>query len=129
MILLTGLIGGMGLLGLLLALSGLYAVTAWSVTRRTRELGIRMAVGADRRNILAMVLGQGLRLGLVGIAVGLVPSLFFGRLLTASLKAPPFNMPFLAGVLVALLAMTAVGAFVPARRASRLDPIRVLKEE
>ena len=128
-VLLNALIGGMGLLGLLLALSGLYAVTAWSVARRTREIGIRIAVGADRGRVLAMVLKQGLKLSAIGVAIGLVPSLLLSRALTANLHLPPFNLPALIAVSLALLAMTAAGAYFPARRASRLDPIAVLKQE
>jgi len=128
-VLLNALVGGMGLLGLLLALSGLYAVTAWSVARRTREIGIRIAVGADRGRVLAMVLKQGLKLSAIGVAIGLVPGFLLSRALTAGLKVPPFNVPTLIAVSLALLAMTAAGAYFPARRASRLDPIVVLKQE
>ena len=128
-VLLNALIGGMGLLGLLLALSGLYAVMAWSVARRTREIGIRIAVGADRGRVLTMVLRQGVKLSAIGVAIGIVPSLLLSRALTAGLKIPPFNIPTLVAVALALLAMTAAGAYFPARRASRLDPIVVLKQE
>jgi len=128
-VLLNAMIGGMGVLGLLLALSGLYAVMAWSVARRSREIGIRMAVGADRVSVMAMVLKQGLTLSVIGIAIGLVPSLMLSRALTANLKVPPFNVATLVAVSLALLAMTAAGAYFPARRASRLDPIAVLKQE
>jgi len=128
-VLLNALVGGMGMLGLLLALSGLYAVIAWSVARRTREIGIRIAVGADRGRVLVMVLKQGLKLSAIGVAIGLVPSLLLSRALTAGLKVPPFNIPTLIAVSLALLAMTAAGAYFPARRASRLDPIVVLKQE
>ena len=128
-VLLNALIGGMGVLGLLLALCGLYAVMAWSVARRTREIGIRMAVGADRVSVLAMVLRQGLKLSVIGVAIGLVPSLLLSRTLTTNLKVPPFNIPALIAVSLALLAMTAAGAYFPARRASRLDPIAVLKQD
>ncbi len=126
---LTGMMGGMGLLGLVLALSGLYAVMAWSVARRSREIGIRMAVGADRVAVLGMVLKQGILLSLVGIAIGLGLSLMFSRALTAGIGVPLFSAPVLVLVPLSLLAMAAAGAYLPARRASRLDPIAVLRQE
>jgi putative ABC transport system permease protein len=127
--LLTGMVGGMGLLGLILALSGLYAVIAWSVARRSREIGIRMAVGADRVTVLSMVLKQGLRLSVVGIIIGFALSMLFSRALTAGMGVPSFSVPILVLAPVALLAMTAIGAYVPARRAARLDPLTVLKQD
>jgi predicted permease len=126
---LTGMVGGMGLLGLILALSGLYAVMAWSVARRRREIGIRMAVGADRVAVLGMVLRQGLKLSVAGIFIGLALSLAFGRALTAGVGAPSFSVPILVLVPLALLGMTVLGSYLPARRASLLDPITVLRQE
>jgi predicted permease len=126
---LTGMIAGMGLLGLILALSGLYAVMAWSVARRSREIGIRMAMGADRVAVLGMVLKQGVRLSVLGIAAGLALSLVFSRALSVGTGMPSFSVPMLVAVPLALLAMTMLGAWAPAHRASRLDPIAVLKQE
>jgi ABC-type antimicrobial peptide transport system permease subunit len=77
----------MGLLGLILAFAGIYAVMAWPVARRPRELGIRMAVGADRVTVVGMFLRQGLRLSVSGVVVGPALSLAFGRALTAG-KGP-----------------------------------------
>ena len=127
--LLTGLVGAMGLLGLILALSGLYAVIAWAVARRSREIGIRMAMGADPVSVLRMVLQQGLRLSVAGIAAGIVLSLLFSRALTAGMGLPSFSAPILLLVALVLLAMTAVAAYVPARRAALLDPLTVLKQD
>ncbi len=127
--LVTSFVAGMGLLGLTLALSGLYAVMAWSVTRRIREIGIRMAVGADRVSVLGMVMKQGLKLSAIGIGIGVVLSVVFSKGLTAGTSIPSFNIPILLFVCVALLMMAMAGAYFPARRASRLDPIRVLREE
>lgn len=127
--LLTGMVGGMGLLGLVLALSGLYAVIAWAVARRSREIGIRMAMGADRVSVLGLVLKQGLRLSVVGMVAGMALSLLFSRALTAGMGVPSFSTPMLLLVALALLAMTAVAAYVPARRAARLDPLTVLKQD
>jgi len=124
-----GMLGGMGLLALALALSGLYAVMAWSVARRRREIGIRMAVGADRACVLRMVLRQGLTLSVVGSAAGLVLAIAFGRVVMANVGLPSYNVPTLVGVVVALIAITLLGAYVPARRAAQLDPVSVLKHE
>ncbi len=127
--LLASFVGGMGLLGLILALSGIYSVMAWSVTRRQREIGIRMAVGANRVTVLGMLLKQGLRMSAAGVAIGLALSLAFGRALTAGMGAPSASVPVLAAVSAGLLAMAAAGAYLPARRASKLDPITVLRQE
>jgi predicted permease len=127
--LLASFVGGMGLLGLILALAGIYAVMAWSVTRRQREIGIRMAVGADRVTVLGMILKQGFRLSATGVVIGLALSLAFGRALTAGTGAPSLNVPLLAAVTLGLLTLAAAGAYVPARRASKLDPITVLRQE
>src|SRR5947208_7201063 len=74
-------VAGLGLLGLILAMVGLYGLVAYSVSRRTREIGVRMAIGADRANVIAMILKQGLVLGGVGVAVGLVLSFLACRVL------------------------------------------------
>lgn len=125
----TGLLAGMALLALALALSGLYAVMAWSVARRRREIGIRMALGADRAAVLGMVLRHGLLLGVVGSAIGLALSIAFGRALTSGLGAPPFNVPALVAVPAALVALTLAGAYIPARRAAQVEPVSVLKQD
>jgi len=126
---LTAVVGGMGLLGLALALSGIYGVMSWSVARRRREIGIRMAVGADRTSVVNMVLRRGAMLGTWGTAAGLALGLTLGRSIGASLAAPAFDWRLTAAVAIALFAMTLAGAYVPARRAARLDPNRVLREE
>ena len=77
---LTQVVVGMGLMGLILAVVGLYGLVAYSVSRRTREIGIRMAIGADRQAVVWMVLRQGLELGVAGVAVGLLVSFFACRL-------------------------------------------------
>lgn len=119
----------MGLIGLLLALVGLYGLMAYSVARRTREIGIRMAIGADRGLVVRMVLRQGLRLALAGLAIGLVASLGAEKAVMAIFGSTERDA--LAYVLVApaLLAVTMLAAWVPARRASRVDPIRTLRYE
>jgi len=126
---LTAVIGGMGLLGLALALSGIYGVMSWAVARRRREIGIRMAVGADRIAVVRMVLQHGVQLGAWGTAIGLALSLWLGRGLAANILSTALDWRLAAVVALVLFAMTLAGAYIPARRASRLDPNTVLREE
>ena len=127
--LLSEVTGGMGLLGLTLALVGLYGLMSYSVSRRTREIGIRMAIGADRAGVVKMVLKQGLLLTGIGVAVGILLSVALGRSLTTGMGFPPFDLRVFAAVPVALLAMAALSAYIPARRASRIDPVQALRLE
>jgi len=127
----TGLVAGMGAMGLVLAVIGLYGVVSYSVTRRFREFGIRMAVGADRRDVLSMVLRQGAIISVAGIAAGVIAGVFASiaikSMVLFSFGSAGF-MPFLAVALL-LLGATLLGAYVPARRASRVDPMLALREE
>jgi predicted permease len=126
---LTEAIGAMGLLGLALALVGLYGLMSYSVSRRMREIGIRMAIGADRVNVVRMVLKQGLLLAGLGVVTGVLLSVLFSRALTAGLGLPSFNLTTLALVSLALLGVALLGAYVPARRASMVDPMSVLRQD
>ena len=126
---LTEAIGAMGLLGLALALVGLYGLMSYSVSRRMREIGIRMAIGADRVNVVRMVLKQGLLLAGIGVGIGILLSALFSRALTAGLGLPSFNLTTLALVSIALLGVALLGAYVPARRASMVDPMSVLRQD
>jgi ABC-type antimicrobial peptide transport system permease subunit len=102
------------------------------VSRRTREIGIRMAIGADRRKVVWMVLRQGLQLGMAGVGVGLVVSVFACRLVTSSLSFITFERvdPAIYVVLpVLLLLITVLATWAPALRASRIDPMRALHDE
>jgi macrolide transport system ATP-binding/permease protein len=121
--------GGMGVLGLAIALMGLYGLMTYAVGLRQREIGIRMAVGADQRSVLAMVLRQGMILTATGVAIGLLLSLLAGKPTTALIGTPGFNVPLLALVCLGLLAAAGLGAYIPARRASLLDPNVVLRQE
>jgi putative ABC transport system permease protein len=127
----TQLVAGMGAMGLILAVIGLYGVVSYSVTRRFREFGIRMAVGADRRDVLSMVLRQGAIIGVAGIAVGVIAGVF-ASIAIKSMVLFSFGSggvkPFLAITLL-LLGATLLGAYIPARRASHIDPMLVLREE
>ena len=124
-------IGAMGLMGLGLAIVGLYGLVAYAVGRRTREIGIRMAVGADRAAVVRMVLRQGLVLALVGLGVGMVASIGAGQLLQAAFPTGDDQTDIVALLLVipVVLAVTFLAAYVPARQASRVDPILALRHE
>jgi len=127
---LTEVVAGLGLMGLILAVVGLYGLVAYSVSRRTREIGIRVAIGADSRKIVWMVLRQGLQLGVIGVSVGLVVSYFVCRLATAALITINRVDPMIFTVLPLLLVMvTVLATWVPARRASLIDPMRALRDE
>jgi ABC-type antimicrobial peptide transport system permease subunit len=130
----TQTVGGLGLMGLLLAMVGLYGLVAYSVSRRTREIGIRMAIGADRRRVARMVLKQGLLLALIGIVIGVVGSVeadkmvgvMFGGSTGISTEEAViifFLMP------VTLLMVTLLATYAPARRASLVDPVEALRDE
>jgi ABC-type antimicrobial peptide transport system permease subunit len=120
----------MGLLGLTLALVGLYGLIAYSVSRRTQEIGIRMAIGADKTEVLKMVLRQGLVLVMVGIAVGGVVSVVVARMLAIGLAGLGTPNPITYVVVpIALLLITLAACYIPARRASMIDPIRALRYE
>jgi ABC-type antimicrobial peptide transport system permease subunit len=122
--------GAQGAVGLLLAVMGLYAIVAYTVARRTREIGVRMALGAARADVLRLVVRGGLKLSLVGIAVGLVVSLGFGFALSRVLYGlQPVDVPVLGGVTALLLAVAAAACYVPARRATRVDPMIALRCE
>ncbi len=126
------IVAGMGFMGLLLAIVGLYGLVAYSVSRRTREIGIRIAVSADRSKVIWMVLRQGLVLGMAGVAAGLVVSLFACRAMTSATWFFSFdrvNPLTFAAIPMLLLAVTGLAAWAPARRASRVDPIRALRDE
>jgi putative ABC transport system permease protein len=124
------IVGGMGLMGLILAMVGLYGLGAYAVSRRTREIGIRMAIGANKLMVLRMLLRQGLAPAVYGLGAGLVASVFVERLLQAIFPAKT-QTDIVAYLLVvpALLAVTMLAAYIPARRASRVDPIRALRYE
>jgi predicted permease len=128
---LIAVIGGMGVMGLGLAIVGLYGLVAFAVSRRTREIGIRMAIGADRSAVLQMVLRQGLALALVGLAVGVVASVGAGQLLQAAFPSGEDQRDIVGVLLVVpiVLAVTFLAAYVPARQASRVDPIRALRHD
>jgi ABC-type antimicrobial peptide transport system permease subunit len=123
----------MGLLAtiaLALAAVGLYGVLNYSVSRRSRELGIRMALGADRARVRGLVLAEGLVMTCVGIALGLAGSYLAARLLEQMLYDVEPGDPVTAlGVTVVLLAVATVATLLPAIRATRVDPVEVLRAD
>ena len=124
------IVSALGGIGLTLAVIGLYGVIAYTVSRRTRELGIRMAIGAERGQIARLVLKQGLRLALTGVAIGL-PLAYGLSPMVSQLMVDRTRRaePILAGVSLMLIAVSVVAAWIPARRAARIDPIVALRYE
>jgi ABC-type antimicrobial peptide transport system permease subunit len=119
-----------GLLALVLAAIGLYGLMSYLVGQRTRELGLRMALGAQRRDVLAIVLRRALGLTLGGLAIGLVGALASARLLTHLLYQVGADDPAsLVGVIVVLVTTALVAAWIPAHRASRVDPMVALRAD
>ncbi len=126
----TKLLSLFGTLALLLASLGLYGVLAFSVARRSKEIGIRMALGARRRDILGMVVGEGLRLVLAGVGVGLFLSVGLSRLLSGLLfGVTAADLTVLGGMSVLLAAVGVVASYLPARRATLIDPMLALRHE
>jgi predicted permease len=128
--LLAQLLGIFAGLALLLAAIGTYGILSYSVTERSREIGIHMALGATRRTVLSMILGQGLRLTVVGLVVGLGASLLLTRLLQTQLfNVKPSDPATMAAVSVFIACVAFVACYLPASRATRVDPMVVLRDE
>ncbi len=117
--------------GLVLVTLGVYSVLAYTTAQRTHEIGIRMALGAERANVLRLVIIGGLRLVLVGVAVGLLLSLLLGRAVESALwpGVKPYDPATLASTVLLLLATGVVACWIPARRAARVDPMVALRYE
>ena len=126
----SALLGSFGALALLLASLGLYGVVAYGVTRRTREIGIRMALGAARRNVLGLIVGEGVRLAAAGIVIGLVASALLTRLVSRFLYGvTATDLGTFAAVSLVLAGVAVAASLVPARRAARVDPMAALRSE
>ncbi|HMV82589.1 MAG TPA: ABC transporter permease [Blastocatellia bacterium] len=126
----TFLIGGFGLLALVLAALGLYGVLAFSVAQRTREIGIRMALGAQGRDVLRLVVGQGIKLVALGAALGLAGAFAATRVLKSLLYGiSPTDPPTFISVPLVLLTVALLACWIPARRATKVEPMIALRCE
>jgi predicted permease len=124
------LVGAFGMLGLVLATVGVYGVVSYSVSQRTHEIGIRSALGAQRRNVLGMVLKQGMTMALIGTAIGIVLAfLLFRGLHSVLYGVASTDLVTLAAVSALLLAVAFVASYIPALRATQVDPVIALREQ
>ena len=128
--LLGGLLAAFAALGLVLAAIGIYGVTSYSVVQRTGEIGIRMALGAQRADVLWLMLNTGIRLSLLGALLGLAGAYAVGRILTNAIPALPARDPMtIVGATVALIGAALLASYIPARRATKVEPMTALRYE
>ena len=124
------LLGAFSVLALGLAAVGLYGAMSYLVNQRTQELGLRMALGASRTDVFKLVVGKGMRLALIGIAIGLVASLALTRVMRSLLfEVTPTDVLTFVIVPVVLLTVTLLACYIPARRATNVDPLTSLRYE
>jgi ABC-type antimicrobial peptide transport system permease subunit len=126
----TATLGVMGVIGGILAVTGIFGMAAYSVAKRKRELGIRIALGAQRREVLQAALGRAVKLLTFGSAAGLVLGILASRVLAFIVyQATPRDPLVLAGVVVAMSSLGLLAAWIPAQRALSLDPLVLLRDE
>jgi putative ABC transport system permease protein len=124
------LIGFFGIVALLLATAGVFGVMAYSVSRRTREIGVRVALGAGSGDVLKMILRQGFRTIIIGVAIGIAGSLALTRSVQSLLfGVTPTDPLTFVGVTLLLIATALLACFIPARRATKVDPMVALRYE
>jgi putative ABC transport system permease protein len=127
MMLLLGVFAGVALL---LATVGIYGAVAYSVEQRTGEIGVRMALGAQTADVLELIVSQGMKPVIIGLAVGIVATFALGRLIASQLfDVSAHNPALLSGATLLLAATALVACLLPARRATRVDPIQALRTE
>jgi ABC-type antimicrobial peptide transport system permease subunit len=126
----AGVASTFGVLGLVLATMGLYGVMTYAVSQRTREIGIRVALGAQVRDVLRLVVSQGMRMALAGIVLGLAGAVALTRVLASLLLGVgTTDAVTFVGVAVLMAAVALLACYLPARRAARVDPLVALREE
>ena len=124
------LLGAFAAAALFLAAIGVYGVLSYSVSSRMREIGVRLALGADAARVMRLILGQGVRLAAIGAAIGIAASVALARVIEGLLVDAPARDPrLLAGAAIVMMAVAVLAAFVPARRAGDIDPIVVLRND
>jgi ABC-type antimicrobial peptide transport system permease subunit len=123
-------LGVMGFMGAMLAITGVFGMAAYSVSKRLRELGIRMALGARRKEVLLSALGRAFKLLAVGSGAGLMVGILASRVLAMIVhKATPGDPIVLTGAVLAMAALGLVATWIPAQRALGIDPMKLLREE
>jgi ABC-type antimicrobial peptide transport system permease subunit len=123
-------LGVMGLMGAMLAITGVFGMAAYSVSKRLRELGIRIALGAQRREVLQAALGRPFKLLAIGSAVGLILGILASRVLAYVVyQATPRDPLVLAGAVLTMLLLGLIATWIPARRALKVDPLVLLRVE
>jgi putative ABC transport system permease protein len=126
----TFLFGTFGAIGLLLTVTGVYGVISYAVTQRTAEIGIRLALGATRGNVVRLVLRQGIALALAGSVIGIVISIALSQVMASLLfDVKPTDLTALSTATLVLLAAAVLASYVPARRATKVDPLVALRYE
>jgi len=126
----AGMASTFGLLALVLATMGLYSVMTYTVSQRTREIGLRMALGAQVRDVLRLIVSQGMRMVMIGLVLGLVGALALTRVFASLLLGVGTTDPLtFVGVAILLLAIALLACWIPARRAARVDPLVALRHE
>ena len=124
----TSLLTGFSVVALLMAAVGIYGLIQYSIATRTQEIGLRMAIGAQGRDIFRMIIGEGLTLSLTGAAIGLVGALWLGRVGSSLLVGVTASDPLTFATVSLLLTAVAIAAcYFPARRAMRVDPLLALR--
>jgi len=120
----------MGIMGAMLSITGIFGIAAYSVSRRLKELGIRMALGAQRREVLQAALGRALKLLAFGSSAGVLLGIMASRVLASIVyQATPRDPLVLAGVVVVMASLGLIAAWIPAQRALSLEPVTLLREE